>query len=66
MKVFGNFCEVIVKFFHLARVIDALFRCNAMLHAAMKLARKICRLRVASSVETFDAAIINNHDHRAS
>jgi hypothetical protein len=36
--VFGNFCEVIVKFFYLARVIDALFRCNAVLHAAMKLA----------------------------
>lgn len=38
MKVFGNFCEVVVKFFHAARVIDSLFRWNAMLHAAMKLA----------------------------
>ena len=64
--MFGNFCEMVVKFFHAARVINALFRWNAVLHAAMKLARKICRLRVASSVETFDAAIVNNHDHRAS
>jgi hypothetical protein len=32
----------------------------------MKLARKICRLRVASSVKSFDAAIINNHDHCSS
>lgn len=36
--MFGNFCEVVVKFFHLARVIDSLFRWNAVLHAAMKLA----------------------------
>ena len=36
--MFGNFCKVVVKLFHAARVIDSLFRCYAVLHAAMKLA----------------------------
>lgn len=36
--MFGNFCEVVVKLFHGARVIDSLFRWYAVFHAAMKLA----------------------------
>lgn len=57
--------ELIVKLLHVARVIDALLRCHAVLHAAVILACKVCCLAVASSVKAFDAAVIYNHDHCA-
>ena len=65
MKVFSDECKLVVKFFHIARVIDALLRCHAVLHRAVILARKVCGLAVASSVKPLDAAVIYNHDHSA-
>ena len=65
MKVLGNERELIVKLLHVARVIDALLRWCAVLHAAVILACKVCSLRIAAGVKALDAAIIHNHHHRA-
>ena len=66
MKVLSNERELIVKLLHVARIIDALLRWCAVLHAAMILARKVCSLAIASGVKALDAAIIYNHHHRTS
>lgn len=65
MKILGNVRKLIVKLLHVARVVDAFLRWRAVLHAAMILSCKVSCLAVASSVEAFDAAIIDNHHHRA-
>ena len=65
MKVFSDICELVMKFLHIARVIDALFRRCAVIHRAMVLAREVCGLAVASGVKALDAAVIYNHDHSA-
>lgn len=65
MKVLSNERELIVELLHVARIIDAFLRWCAVLHAAMVLARKVCGLAVASGVKALDAAVIDNHNHRA-
>lgn len=65
MKVLCYERELIVEFFHVARIIDALLGRRAVLHRAMELACEVCCLAVASGVKTFDAAVIYNHHHRA-
>lgn len=65
MKVLSNERELVVKLLHVARVIDALLRWCAVLHASVILACEVCGLAVTSSVKAFDAAVINNHHHRA-
>lgn len=65
MKVFSDICKLVMEFFHIARVIDALLRCHAVLHRAVILACKVCGLAVASGVKPLDAAVIDNHHHCA-
>ena len=65
MKVFSDECKLVVEFFHIARVIDALLRCHAVLHRAVILACEVCCLAIASGVKALDAAVIYNHDHCA-
>ena len=65
VKVFSDECELVVKLFHVARVIDALFRWRAVIHRAMVLACEVCGLAVASGVKALDAAVIYNHHHCA-
>ena len=65
MKVLSNERELVVKLLHVARVIDALLRWCAVLHASVVLACKLCGLAVASGVKALDATIIHNHHHRA-
>ncbi len=65
MKVFSDICKLVVEFFHVARVIDALLRRYAVLHRAVILACEICCLAVASGVKPLDAAVIYNHHHCA-
>ena len=65
MKVLSNERELIVELLYVARVIDALLRWCAVLHASVVLACKVCSLRIASGVKALDAAVIHNHHHSA-
>ena len=65
MKVLSNERELVVKLLHVARIIDALLRWCAVLHASVILACKVCGLAVASGIKALDAAIIHNHHHSA-
>lgn len=65
VKVLGYKRELNVKVCNVARIVDAFLGRCAVLHAAMELACEVCGLAVASGVKTFDAAVIDNHNHRA-